>query len=62
VAASALATAETGRLTLRGLLLEVARSPRGFRLGGLAISHCCRPVPALDDWLSRRIRMCDWKP
>jgi hypothetical protein len=31
--------------------------PQGFRPGGLAISHCCRPVPERDDGLGRRIRM-----
>lgn len=33
---------------------------RGW-VGYFGISHYYRPVPGLDDWIRRRLRMCYWK-
>lgn len=31
-------------------------------MGYFGISHAYRPIPALDPWRRRRVRLCDWKP
>lgn len=31
-------------------------------MGYFGISESYRPVPELDEWLRRRVRMCYWKP
>ena len=34
---------------------------KGGWLGYFGISEYYRPIPELDEWLRRRIRMCYWK-
>jgi RNA-directed DNA polymerase len=41
-------------------LMRFARYVRG-RMGYFGISDYYRPIPELDHWLRRRIRMCYWK-
>ena len=39
---------------------KLAQYIRGW-MGYFGISQYYRPVPELDDWLRRRVRMCYWK-
>jgi RNA-directed DNA polymerase len=53
----------TGRswgVSMRYRLDKLAQYLRGW-MGYFGISQYYRPVPELDDWLRRRVRMCYWK-
>ena len=39
---------------------KLAQYVRGW-IGYFGISEYYRPIPELDDWLRRRVRMCYWK-
>jgi RNA-directed DNA polymerase len=39
---------------------RLARYVRGW-MNYFGISDYCRPIPEIDSWLRRRIRMCYWK-
>ncbi len=41
-------------------LTKLAQYVRGW-MGYFGISQYYRPIPELDEWLRRRIRMCYWK-
>lgn len=41
-------------------LRKLARYVRGW-MGYFGISQYYRPIPELDEWLRRRVRMCYWK-
>ncbi|WP_303909182.1 group II intron maturase-specific domain-containing protein [Thiohalomonas denitrificans] len=41
-------------------LYKLAQYVRGW-MGYFGISEYYRPIPGLDQWLRRRIRMCYWK-
>jgi len=53
----------TGRswgVSMRYRLDKLAQYVRGW-MGYFGISQYYRPVPELDEWLRRRVRMCHWK-
>ena len=53
----------TGRswgVSMNYLLHKLGQYVRGW-LGYFGISEYYRPVPELDDWIRRRVRMCYWK-
>ena len=53
----------TGRswgVSMRYRLDKLAQYVRGW-MGYFGISQYYRPVPELDEWLRRRVRMCYWK-
>jgi RNA-directed DNA polymerase len=53
----------TGRswgVSMRYRLGQLAQYVRGW-MGYFGISEYYRPVPELDEWLRRRVRMCYWK-
>ena len=56
--------AGTHRAQLGGLdghrLAKLAQYLRGW-MGYFGISQYYRPIPELDEWLRRRVRMCYWK-
>ena len=41
-------------------LYKLGEYLRGWA-GYFGISQCYRPVPGIDDWIRRRIRMCYWR-
>jgi RNA-directed DNA polymerase len=41
-------------------LTKLAQYVRGW-MGYFGISQYYRPIPELDEWLRRRVRMCYWK-
>ena len=53
----------TGRswgVSMRHRLEQLAQYLRGW-MGYFGISQYYRPIPELDEWLRRRVRMCYWK-
>jgi len=53
----------TGRswgVSMRYRLEQLAQYVRGW-MGYFGISQYYRPIPELDEWLRRRVRMCYWK-
>ena len=53
----------TGRswgVSMRHRLDKLAQYLRGW-MGYFGISQYYRPIPELDEWLRRRVRMCYWK-
>ncbi len=53
----------TGRswgVSMHYRLLKLAQYVRGW-MGYFGISQYYRPIPELDEWLRRRVRMCYWK-
>ena len=53
----------TGRswgVSMRHRLAKLAQYVRGW-MGYFGISQYYRPIPELDEWLRRRVRMCYWK-
>jgi RNA-directed DNA polymerase len=53
----------TGRswgVSMERRLTELAQYLRGW-VGYFGISQYYRPIPAIDEWIRRRIRMCYWK-
>jgi RNA-directed DNA polymerase len=53
----------TGRswgISMEYRLNKLAQYVRGWR-GYFGISQYYRPIPELDEWLRRRVRMCYWK-
>ena len=47
-------------ITLTLLTYKLGQYVRGW-LGYFGISEYYRPIPELDEWIRRRIRMCYWK-
>ncbi len=45
---------------MRHRLEQLAQYLRGW-MGYFGISQYYRPIPELDEWLRRRVRMCYWK-
>ena len=53
----------TGRswgVSMHYRLTKLAQYVRGW-MGYFGISQYYRPIPELDEWLRRRVRMCYWK-
>ena len=50
----------TGERVMAYRLHKLGQYLRGW-LGYFGISQYFRPVPELDEWMRRRIRMCYWK-
>jgi RNA-directed DNA polymerase len=42
-------------------LAKLAQYVRGW-MGYFGISQFWQPIPELDEWVRRRVRMCCWKP
>jgi RNA-directed DNA polymerase len=53
-------TGRSWRVSMKHRLDELGRYLRGW-VGYFGISQYYRPVPRIDEWIRRRIRMCYWK-
>ena len=50
----------TGRSRGVSMACRFGKLARYVRMGCLGISQYYRPIPGLDKWLRRRVRMCYW--
>jgi RNA-directed DNA polymerase len=53
-------TSRTWGVSMRYRLRELGRFLRGW-MGYFALSEYYRPLPEIDQWIRRRVRMCYWK-